>query len=260
MKKNLLLAVVAFSALMTGCCKDHSTSGAAAPAPVPEKKERPAKVETLAFSVGDEVKAKLRLKIEHSKGNAEFSQKLFDLISDDLLSEAQIGMFRNYDGVIRLSNDFEIKDKTGEYVRVICKGIRVEMFFSNQLQMARRITLRPLPRKLGYDNAVEQYLTPAAREVRKFLARKIAEVNREQLAVREITVKIAGSRKGKVENFSQEVVRVAQTVSSIKGVLSYQILNQDPVVGNCTFRIVYVKGQLPQGMRNILNNKLAELK
>ena len=171
-----------------------------------------------------------------------------------------MGAFQQYDGVIRVSNEFEIKDKTGEYVRVICKGIRIEMFFGNQLKMAKNIRLRALPRKLGFDNAVDQYLTPAAREASKFLSSRIAAVNREKLAVREIVIKISGSTKESKRAFSREVDKVARVIGSIKGVINYRNIAQDPASSTCTFRIVYTKEQMPQGIRNVLNNKLTELK
>lgn len=257
MKKNLFLSVVVLSALLTGCCKNSVTSDVYVP-PVPRSNN--AEVQDLAFSVGDEAKAKLRLKIVLGSGSKDFSRKLFEEVSDDLLSEAQIGAFQKYDGIIRIGNEFEVKDKTGEYFRVICKGIRIEMFFGNQLKMAKNIRLRPLPRKLGLDNAVEQYLPSAAREVSKFLSSRIAAVNREKLAVREIAIKISGSAKGGESAFSREVDKVARVISSINGVINYQNIAQDPASGSCTFRIVYSKEQMPQGIRNVLNNKLTELK
>ena len=260
MKKSIFLTALACGAFLTGCCDVPVESAPQPAAPVPvKKKAEKTKVENLSFAVGDEVKAKLRLRVDY-RGNKQFSQKLFELISDDLLSEAEFGSFSSYDGVIRLGNEFEVKDKSGEYFRVICKKVRVEMYFNDQLQVSRTLKLAPQPRKLGYDNAVEQYLEPAAREVRKFLANRIAAVNRSKLGVCEISVKISGSRARSSAAFSQEISKAAAALKSLPGVIKYENVAQDVAAGSCTFRVVYVKEKSPQGLRNIFNSKLASLK
>lgn len=248
--------VVFCGIFLSGCCTQNCSKDAAYPSAASVKKAKAARVQNISFSVADEVKAKLRLRVIYSQGNKNFSAKLLQLIADDLLSEVEIGNFSSCDGFIRLGNEFQTKDKTGEYFRVICKRIFVNVVCYDQLKAHKTIRLKAMPRKLGYDEAVEQYLEPAARELRKYLVPKIAELNNELLGVSQITVKIRNYRKGDSQTFSREVEKVARIIGSVRGVLKYQNIAQDSAAGTCTFRIVYAKGKMPQGVRNALNNKL----
>ena len=258
MKKSILGTAAVFCGIfLSGCCSEEC-SKEVAPAPVapPVKKVTTARVQNISFSVGDEVKTKLRLQIRHSAGNEDFSERLVQMIGDDLLKEVEIGKFSESDGVIRLGNEFKVVDKTGEYVRVICKRISVSVVCYDQLKSSKTIRLKGMPRKLGYDNAVEQYLDPAARELRKYLVPKIAALNNELLGVSQITMQIRNFKRGDNQIFSREVEKIVRTLGTVNGVLKCQNIAQDIAAGTCTLRIVYSKRNFPQGVRNALNNKL----
>ena len=59
-------------------------------------------------------------------------------------------------------------------------------------------------------------------------------------------------------SLAAEVSKVAQILSSTSVIINYLNISQNVATATCSFRIVYLRDQFPQGLTNVLNLKLAK--
>lgn len=267
---NLFHAAV-FAMLASGCASDQPPQAAerkivvSAPvAPVTPVEPAPAPIRTATeakatFSVADEVNTKLRVAFISSGEEKGFAAKLARrLAAKVVVSKADIVLQEPCDMVINIAPEFEIIDKTREYYRVNCKQIDVTIRTARKIFAAMTCEVENLPRKLGLQNAKEQYLPQAVNEIAPFLGKELEKISNDHVAVSEINLTLANLQSRPEPRYvSAQVNRVAEILGSMSGVLNFTNVRQDVNKATCTFRVVYLKEQFPQGFANVLNAKLS---
>ena len=144
------------------------------------------------------------------------------------------------------------------YYRVNCKQIDVSISTGKKVYAAMTCEVENLPRKLGLQNAKDQYLPQAVNAIAPFLGKELERISNEQVAVSEVNLTLANFQtKPEARYVSEQVNRVAEILSAMSGVLNFTNVRQDVNKATCTFRIVYLKEQFPQGIANVLNAKLS---
>ena len=267
---NLFHAAV-FAMLASGCASDLPPQAAerkivvsapvapakpVAPAPAPIRTATQAKA---TFSVADEVNTKLRVAFNTPSNENNFTTKLARrLVEKVVVSKADIVLQEPCDMLISIDPEFEIIDKSREYYRVNCKQIYVTIRTARKVFAAKNCEVENLPRKLGLQNAKEQYLPQAVNEIAPFLGKELERISNSHVAVSEINLTLANLQSRPEPGYvSAQVNRVAEILGGMSGVLNFTNVRQDVNKATCTFRVVYLKEQFPQGFANVLNGKLS---
>lgn len=272
MKKFNIFTAAVFAVLASGCASDNLPPQAeernivvSAPAvPVPPVKPAPAPIRTVTqakatFSVASEVNTKLRIVFAAHGNENVFTAKLARRLAGKVVvSKADIINSGVCDMVINITPEFEVIDKTREYYRVNCKQIDVSISTGRKIYAAMTCEVENLPRKLGLQNAKDQYLPQAVNAIAPFLGKELERISNEQVAVSEVNLTLANLQtKPEPRYVSEQVNRAAEILSAMSGVLNFTNVRQDVNKATCTFRIVYLKEQFPQGIANVLNAKLS---
>lgn len=260
MKKiNLFFAAV--SVLFFGGCASDKVVIQRKPQPLPAA-HAPVRATTTAnanFTVADEVNAKLRVSFYPSPAEKSFCIKLAKRLADSVvLDKADIVLSSGGDVVISLKPEFELIDKTGNYYRVNCNEFTASIFSKQKIYAMTTIEPAPLPRKLGADKAKNQYMKPIADAIVPFLKKELDKISNGQIAVSIVDFSLKNIQENPEPQYvAAQVNRIAQVLSSMSGVINYTNIRQDVSKAACSFRIVYLKEQFPQGITNVLNLKLA---
>ena len=156
--------------------------------------------------------------------------------------------------------DAEFKEVSsfGEYVLMECKEFRVRIIDVNEEELSSMIVIHPqkMPRKLGRDEAINQYVAPVCTELFPKLSDEIARLAGENINVEEVTflVKCAPS-SNQTDEFRREMQRIKGILDGESGILSWELSSQDAENQRCTFRVVYKKGSFREGLGNKLGLK-----
>ena len=257
--KNLFFAIT-LTAIASGCTVDtpYGQNRTSPIRPVPN----PVRTSTRAeanFSATSEISTRLRAKFVCSESEMTFCSKLAArLASSVVLDQAELVNSAPFDVKIMIDPEFELMDKTGNYYRIICNQISVTV--SSDRKVYSKITIEPkaLPRKLGSQNAKDQYLKAAARELAPFLKKELEKLSTREVAVSEVKFGLENVQENPdAGNIAGKVEAVSRILASTPGVINYMNIQQDVRSATCSFRIVYMRDHFPQGLSNYLNLKLA---
>ena len=211
-----------------------------------------------AFSIDSEVITKIRVKVFSDKSEESFCKKLSQRIASSMLSEnSEIVTVDPYDISIFLNPEFELFDKDGEYFRVDCRQITATIRSARKIYASKTIELKPMQRKISLARAKEQYLNPAAAELAPFISNELAKIAQSEIGVSEIKFNLANIReKADSADIAYQVDRISRILSSTSGILNYSVIEQNINKASCTFRVVYLKDNVREGLTNVLNIKL----
>lgn len=261
MKKTNLLITLTAAVFCGGCVAIEQPHVSPKPQRLPQG-SAPVRMTTQAnanFSVAGEVNTKMRVFFVSSSAEKIFSSKLAGILSERVvLDKAQLCLNSAGDIMISLLPEFELIDKSGEYYRVNCRQISV-VIASRQKVLARKIVMpEALPRKLGVQNAKNQYLASAAGEIVPFLKKELERISREEVAVGIVDFALANiQEQPEPRKIAQQVNKIVHILSTLPGVINFTNIKQDVPKAACSFRVVYLRDQFPQGLTNVLNLKLA---
>ncbi|MBQ9775750.1 MAG: hypothetical protein IJW17_06900 [Lentisphaeria bacterium] len=258
-KVNLLIAAVSV-ALSCGCTIDR-VRVSPEPQPLPAA-PAPVKMVTQAdadFSVASEVNTKLRVVFNWTDAEKSFCTKLAERLAGKVvLDEAEIVRNSQGDVVITLQPEFELVDKTGEYYRINCNQIAVSIASKQKVHAVTTVEPKALPRKLGAQNAKNQYLTLAVEQIAPFLKKELEKLSKEQVAVSVVDFALKNVQEQPESQYvAAQINKITRILSSTSGVINFTNIRQDVSKAACSFRVVYLKEQFPQGISNVLNLKLA---
>lgn len=260
MKKiNLLFAAVSL-AFCFGCSDDIKIQPQPQLQPLPPA-PAPVNLQTQAdanFTVASEVNTKLRAVFKWSAAEHNFCLKLAQRLTDQvILEKADLLLSSSGDITIVISPEFELKDRSGNYYRIICNQISVNIVSDGQIRASRTIELKPLPRKLGLEQAKNQYLAPAVKQLIPFLRKELGKLSNEQVAVSIVEFSMKNvSEQPSANRIAQEVKRIARIMAATPGIINYTIVRQDVSKASCSYRVVYMKNRFPHGLKNELNLRL----
>lgn len=211
-----------------------------------------------SFTVADEINTKLRVFFDISSERA-FSSKLAQRLAGRVvLKKAELTLSGRGDAVILIRPEFETVDVSGSYHRINCNQISVAISAKDKIYAMTTIEPKALPRKLGAQKAKDQYLAPAVKAIEPFLRRELERLSREEVAVSVVNFSLANT--GAVPTSLEMAVRVnkiANMLRSMPEILNFTNIRQDAATATCSFRIVYLSKRFPQGLRNVLNLRLA---
>ena len=255
-----MFTAVCIAVLCSGCATECSQA-ACGGQPLPQG-HAPVRLVTQAnanFSVASEVNTKLRVVFRLSSAEKTFSLRLAERLAGSIvLDKADILINSPGDIVISITPEFELVDKTRDYHRVKCNRIAVSIASKQKVYAMKTIEPKALPRKLGIQNAKNQYLEPAAKALVPYLRKQLEKISNEYVAVSVVDFALANvQERPEPQYVAAQVNKVAQILSSTSGIINYTNIRQDVSTARCSFRIVYLKDQFPQGITNVLNLKLA---
>ena len=263
MKKSLLILSAA-TCFLTGCTFTDPVVPPK-PAPLPPPKENPpvapARVVTRSFSITSAIDTKMRVNFEYASAEQKFCGKLAARLAEEvMLDKAELVTQAPYDATVRIVPEFELVDQTGDFYRVNCKEVRFTIVTAGKLLGLTTVTPAALPRKRGLDNAKEQYLKAVAEKAAAFVSKKFDVLTATQLGITNVTFKIAGhNTENTISEFSKRIDRLNDVLKKTQGISNYQIISQDIVKGECTFRVVYMKEKFKHGIINALSVELDRL-
>ena len=261
MKKHQLSVLAALLCLGTGCVPGEVVvQQRPAPIPVEPVEVRPITQAEATFSVASEAKTKLRVRIRFPEDEKTFSAKLAQRLTNRvILSEAEVVLGEPSDMTLLITPEFELLDKSGDYYRIVCKQVAVSLSDSRKLYAEGVIEPEALPRKLGVQNAKDQYLNPVADKMASYLREQLGELSSKEIGVSILDFKLANvSEKVKSEDVAARVLQIAAILDDMPGVINYADIRQDVANASCSFRVVYMKEKFPAGLANVVNNALAK--
>lgn len=252
--------------LLAGCATDKPY----VPAPAKEIKPiAPINTETTVnsegFSIVDETNTCLRVRFSGTSAEKSFCEALVRRLAEAINKDGKVRVVNDtpYDLIIAVNPEFEIFDRDGDYVRIKCKqvffSIRPMHSKSKDVYAVKTVVPADLPRQLGADRAKEQYLPPVATEAVPFLNKELERICDNMLAVTEMKFRLKNylSKPSPVQ-LAAQVEKINTVLSNMPGIVSIQNISQDTASASCTYRIVYLKEQFPQGIANVINLKLVK--
>ena len=264
MKTINLLAVAVISGLASGCASKVDTPS---PQPSPQV-QAPVKtscpqVQAMVqkkgnFSAVREHDAKLRLAFSW-KSEDDFSVKLADRLTGNIvLEKADIVKPDNADAFIMIAPEFELKDKTGGYYRYSCSQVKISVISNRKIFAMKVFEPKEMPRKLGAQNAKNQYLNQTEKAITPFLKKELEKISKEQIAVRKVDFALKNTQ-AKTDSLyvAKQIDKIVRILGADANIIRFANIHQDNARAICSFRIVYLKEKFPQGIINYLNLKLA---
>ena len=260
MKKTNLSALAFLALLGFGCTLDEAGIAPkmeplpTAPAPV-----RTATQAEANFSVASEVSTKLHVTFNYDPAEATFCAKLAQRLAGQvILDKAEIVFGRPGDLSIMIRPEFELLDKSREYCRINCTEVAVAISSKQKIYAMTTVTPKALPRKLGAQNAKNQYLPQVTAAVAPFLKAQLEKISREQVAVSEVEFALANvQEQPEARVVAVQVARITRILNTTPGIINFTNIRQDVSKAACSFRVVYLKNEFPEGISNALNLKLA---
>ena len=260
MKKISVFIAAVFAVLNSGCAIER-TQVQALPQPLPSS---PAPIRDVTqananFSVAGEVNTKLRVCFNWNAAETTFNSNLAARLAEKVvLSKADLILNGKGDIVITLQPQFELLDKSGEYYRINCTQVTASIASAQKVYAMTTIEPKELPRKLGAQKAKNQYLNPVANTLAPFLKKELEKLCNEQVAVSVIDFALANVQEQPEPQYvAAQVNKISQILSSMSGIINFTNIRQDVSKASCSFRVVYLKEQFPQGIANVVNLKLA---
>lgn len=262
MKKNILIVLGISTSIFAGCIPyveptyvpPQQQSPMPPPSPVREKTH----VAEDSFSIESAVNTKMRIKIICSQSERSFCRKLAErLITSVFLENAELTLNDPCDAVVHLIPEFEEVDKDGGYFRIKCTQVTAQIKSDRKIYASTTVEPAPLRRKLGLDNAKNQYVNPVAKALAAYLKEELQRISNNDISVTEMRFALKNPRRT-VDNIaiSHQVERIHRILRSMPGVVNYTNVAQHTSQAAVTFRIVYLKDKYPQGIVNAVNAKL----
>ena len=225
--------------------------------------ELPVRPQTAAaekVAVANVAPAKLRVGIVYSQKEDEFGSKLATVLTEKaVLEQADLVSSRCGDAVVSLKPEFELKDKSGNYYRIICKQVEIVISANKKICAVTTITPKPMRRQLNIQDAKDQYIDQVTAAAIPFIKAELQKLSQNTIAVSVVDFAFAnwnvlpGAR-----SIAPKVAEIEKVIKSIPGVIEYSNAGQNNAKAVTTFRIVYYKDAFPQGLVNALNQKLVE--
>ena len=262
MKKNILIICGALTAVLTGCrpfVGETYVPPQQQPAPAVHS---PIHVKTRAaedsFSIESAVNTKLRIKIVFGTSEKTFCRKVAErLMNAVLLDNAELSINDPYDAVITLVPEFELVDSDGGYFRVKCTEFTAQIISDKKVYSSKTIEPAPLPRKLGLDNAKNQYVNPVVNALTAYLGKELQKISNNDISATEIRFVLKNFRENADSaSIARQVEKISSILHSMPGIVNYTNVAQHTSQAAVTFRIVYLKDKYPQGIVNAINVKL----
>ena len=262
MKKNILVVLGALSVLLAGCRSYVETTYVPAQqqqAPAPRS---PLQIKTEvaedSFSIESAVNTKLRLKIIYGNAESTFSRKVAErLINAVLLDNAELTLSDPCDAVVVLMPEFEVVDSDGGYFRVKCTEVTAQIKSTRKIYASKTIEPASLPRRLGLNNAKNQYVNPVVQALSAYLGQELRKISNNDISVTEMRFALKNHRQHADSiAISRQVERISNILRSMHGVVNFTNVAQHTTQAAVTFRIVYLKNLYPQGLVNAVNVKL----
>lgn len=211
------------------------------------------------FSVASEVNTKVRVAFNWNSSENTFCANLAErLAGKAILDKAEIVPKASADVEIVILSEFELVDKSGEYYRINCTKVSVSIVSKEKVYAMTTVEPKALPRKLGAQKAKNQYLPQVVEELVPFFRKELERLSNEHVVVCVVDFALANMQeKPDARYVAAQVNKIAQILSSTPGIISFSNIRQDVSKATCSYRIVYLKKQFPQGISNVLNLKLA---
>lgn len=246
--------------LLTGCIDKPELTPQPAIKPVAPTPSRVHTQGEANLSITSEVSTKLRVAFVNNPEESSFCNKLAQRLTGRvILDKAELLLNTDGDVKITITPEFELKDQSGSYYRVLCKEINVQVASPRKVYAMTTIEPAPLPRQLGMQNAKNQYLNYATNEIAAFLSKELEKISNNEVAVCIVNFALSNANEyASTNSLAAEVSKVAQILSSTSGIINYLNISQNVATATCSFRIVYLRDQFPQGLTNVLNLKLAK--
>ncbi len=266
MKSVTFITGVLSMFLVAGCAADKPY------VPAPAKELKPAApvntettVNTEGFSIVDETNTCLRVRFSGTTAESSFCEALVRRLAEAINKDGKVRIVNDapYDLSIAVNPEFEVFDRDGDYVRIKCKqvffSIRPMHSKSKDVYAVKTVIPADLPRQLGEDRAKMQYLTSVTTEAAPFLNKELERIGDKMLAATEMKFRLKNylSKPSPVQ-LAAQVEKINTVLSSTPGIVSIQNISQDTASASCTYRIVYLKEQFPQGIANVINLKLVK--
>ncbi len=217
------------------------------------------------FAIVSDADTALRVAFTLTDAKNPFSWKLAERLAGMVCQDGKVRLVTAapYDLNIVIAPEFEVIDKDGGYVRIKCTqvsfAIRPMESKSKEIYAVKTIVPAELPRQLGEEKAVVQYVAPVAKEAAPFLEKELERLGNTKLAVTEMKFKLKNQlAKPDPVQLAAQAAKISGVLASMPGVVSAQNVFQDTKAAGCTFRIVYLKEQFPQGIANAINLELAK--
>lgn len=259
MKKSIvLISSLLLGILFAGCVNPP------APQPLPQPLPpvpAPVRTETQAkanISVVNEAKTLLRVGFTWDRSETEFCNALALRLAGAVTGQATVVTSNPVDLKINITPDFEIKDKSGEYIRINCNQLSIQISDARQIYALKTVTPSARPRQLSAKQAKQQYIAPIAAELIPFIQNSINKITNDEIAVSILDFNLKNYQTTPESQYvAMQVEKINRALASTDGVINYANIRQDVSSATCSFRVVYLKNKLPQGIANVINLKLA---
>ena len=211
------------------------------------------------FSVSNEVNTKLKVGFTWTGGEDSFSRKLAERLAGRVvIDNAELLRNDKCDVAINIAPEFELVDKSGSYYRVNCTQIIVSILANSKIYAMTAIEPKAQPRKLGINNAKNQYLNPALKELVPFLKNELTKLSNNEIAVSILDFSLENVQEHPGSDaVAKRIDKLVHVLNTTPGIVNYLNIRQDVSKATCSFRVVYLKNHFPQGLANVINLKLA---
>lgn len=262
MKKQILVACCALNVMFTGCRLHVDETYVPSQLPPQSAVQSPVRLKTQSaedsFSIESAVNTKLRLKIVFGVSEQNFSRKVAERLANAvLLDKAELTLNDPCDAVVTLVPEFELIDSDGGYFRVKCTQVSARIMSTRKVYATKTIEPPAMPRKLGLENAKNQYVNPVVNALSSYLGQELQKISNNDVSVTEMRFALQNIRQhADPTAISRQVEKISAVLNSMPGVINYTNVAQHTSQAKVTFRIVYLKDRYPQGLVNAINSKL----
>ena len=260
MKSILAVTVCSLAVILSGCLDRTVLPEPIQPLPPAQSPINPAtRPAEDSFSIESAVSTKLRLKIIGSKSEPDFCSKVAERLAESVvLSKAELTLHDPYDAVITITPEFELIDSDGDYYRINCQQVSVRIQSEQKTYAVKTVEPAPMPRKMGLKNAKNQYAKTVVAALTDYLSSELTRISNQDVAVTEMRFKLRNwQEKADPAAIASQVGKISQILHNMPGIINYTNIAQSTSQASVTFRIVYLKGQYPQGLVNAVTSKLA---
>ena len=190
------------------------------------------------------------------------SKLIFECVQRMLPKNVRVVSESKADMIVKIGCEFKEVSTFGEYVKMDCKAVTAGVVGIREEELSSLMIVHPrsMERKLGRDEAMNQYVMPVCNELLPQLRSEIERLASENIAVEEIIFLVKCAPSGNAtDEFRREVQRIKGQLDGTDGILSWDMLKQDAENQRCSFRVVYMRKKYPEGLGNKLGSKLADM-
>jgi len=257
MKK--LSALFLFCALLfVGCASPSSRPPRPVP-PTPQPKPEEIPPSDKIVIIADTVDS-LRVQIKLGSDETEFASLLREYVVDKLAGSKSARIYEGEKGDVQLQLKprFEVIDSVGEYFRTECKvSVAIVQGNDQRVYASNHFEFKGKKRVLGEEKSKEQYAPEAGEKIAAWSLEKLTGIRQNQLSASIIRFALHDPKKSASRNDdSNMIAKLGNTIGALKGVISYQLVEQDFSQGICAFRIVYFPEMFPIGLANVITTKI----